>query len=80
MYRSPTKEKEAIIESTKNVCNVIVEAVERNNTHLIICGDFNYPSIDWGYEFVQEQTNIIKPVIDTILNVTLTHRSLMLYI
>ena len=68
MYRSPTNEKEASIGSTTKACNVILEAVKGNNTHLIICGDFNYPSIDWEYEFVHEQTNIIKPFINTIQN------------
>ena len=72
MYRSPTNEKEASIESTTKACNVILEAVERNSAHLIICGDFNYPSIDWEYEFVHEQTNIVKPFINTIQNVTCT--------
>ena len=75
MYRSPTKKKQGIIESTARLCNVIVEAVDRNSTHLIICGDFNYPSIDWEYEFVQEvligsmssfKNDIIKPFISTI--------------
>ena len=46
VYRTPTKEKQDIVESTTRVCKVVVEAVERNNTRLIICGDFNYPSID----------------------------------
>ena len=32
-------------ESTKNVCDIISEAVHRNNSHLLICGDFNYPGL-----------------------------------
>ena len=50
IYRSPTKEKEATTKSTIQVCDIISKAVERHNTHLLICGDFNYPEIDWENE------------------------------
>ena len=66
IYRSPTKEKAAIMESTKKVGEVISEAAERNYSHLLICGDFNYPNIDWDYEYIEESTNIISPFIETV--------------
>ena len=59
IYRSPTKEKTATIESTAKVCEVISEAIQKNSSHLLICGDFNYPSIDWEHEYVEESSNII---------------------
>ena len=66
IYRSPNKEKASIIETTTRVCEIIVEAMQRNNSHLLICGDFNYPLIDWENEYVDESSNIIKPFLDTI--------------
>ena len=35
-------------------------------SHLLICGDFNYPGIDWIHESVVETTETIQPFIDTI--------------
>ena len=52
LYRSPTKDNERTVQNTTGICRSISEAVERNNTHLLICGDFNYlyleyPEIVW---------------------------------
>ena len=60
------KGKQSTIESTTKIYKVIAEATQRNNSHLIICGDFNYPCIDWEHEFVEEHTDVIKPFIKTI--------------
>ena len=38
-----------------NVCKVIEEAILRDNTHMLKCGDFNYPYIDWENDFVHEK-------------------------
>lgn len=62
MYRTPNKDK--VEETTKAVCDVITEAVAREPTHLLICGDFNYPDIDWTCEFVKAES--VKLFIDTI--------------
>ena len=66
IYRSPTDDKLSTIESTAKVCKLINESVKRMNSHLIICGDFNYPRIDWESEFVDEKSSVITPFIDTI--------------
>ena len=66
IYRSPTKEKALIVESTLKICEVISEAVQRHNSHILICGDFNYPEIDWENEYVEESSDTIKPFVDTI--------------
>ena len=39
--------------------------MQKNRSHLLICGDFNYPSIDWEHEYVAERSNII-PFLQTI--------------
>ena len=57
VYRSPTKEKEATIKSTTQVCDLISEATGKNHSHLLICGDFNYPEIDWENESVGENSD-----------------------
>ena len=44
IYRSLTKEKEALLESTNQVCDILA------NAYLLICGDFNYREIDWENE------------------------------
>ena len=65
IYRSPTKEKIITKITTTRVCQVIKEAVQMKYSHLLICGDFNYPEIDWKYEYVDESTEI-KPFINTV--------------
>ena len=63
IYRSPAKDR---TESTKNVCDIISEAVHRNNSHLLICGDFNYPGIDWECDYVGDSPNTTAAFIETI--------------
>ena len=64
IYRTPNKENSKVTETTKKVCDIITEAVGRNNTHVVICGDFNYSEIDWDCEYVHLDT--IKPFIETV--------------
>ena len=45
---------------------MILDSVLRGNSHLVICGDFNYPNIDWENEFIGENFPIIAPFLDTI--------------
>jgi len=61
IYRSPTKEKSATKDTTDKVCEIISEAVQWNNTRLLICGDFNYPEIDWECDYVNNE--VVKPLI-----------------
>ena len=63
IYRSPAKDR---TESTKNVCDIISEAVHRNNSHLLICGDFNYPGIDWECDYVGDSPNTTAAFVETI--------------
>ena len=67
MYRNPKKEVQYIKDSTKKVCEVIQEASHMKHSHMFICGDCNYPEIDWIHESVDETTESIEPFIDTIL-------------
>ena len=66
IYRSPTKEKHSTIATTKKVCEIISKATKRERSHLVICGDFNFPDIDWENEFIKESTAVITPFIETI--------------
>ena len=66
MYRSPKKEVQYINNRTKKVCKVVQEATHMQHSHLLICGDFNYPEIDWIHESVDETTESFQPFIDTI--------------
>ena len=66
IYRSPSKDKEKTIGTTSKVCQILNEAVQRKNTHVLICGDFNYPEIKWENEYVLEQTPVIGPFISTV--------------
>ena len=59
IYRSPTNEKAETIENTTKVCQLIAETEQRNNLHLLIGGDFNYTSIDWENEYVDENSSTI---------------------
>ena len=61
MYRSPTGDRNSAIESTKGVSKMILNSVLRGNSHLVICGDFNYPNIDWENEFIGENLPNIAP-------------------
>ena len=42
IYRSPSVDT---LSSTNSLCDLLVSL--SNYTHLLICGDFNYPNIDW---------------------------------
>ena len=66
IYRSPTKEKHLSIETTTGVYKVIEEAILRDNTHMLICGNFNYPDIDWENDFVREKNTVIRPFINMV--------------
>ena len=69
IYRTPAKEREKVIETTTQVCNMVTKAVGRNDTHVLICGDFNYPEIDWECEYVNSES--IKPFIEVLQECTL---------
>ena len=65
IYRSPTKD------TTEKVCEIISEAIQRNNTRLLICGDFNYPEIDWECDYVKNE--VLKPFIVILQECHLRH-------
>ena len=67
----PAKERENVIETTTQVSNMmmVTKAVGKINTHVLICGDFNYPEIDWECEFVNSES--IKPFIEVLQECTL---------
>ncbi|MCH2416954.1 MAG: endonuclease/exonuclease/phosphatase family protein [Acidimicrobiales bacterium] len=64
IYRSPSKENSSTKDSTEKVCNVISEALQRNDTRLLICGDFNYPEIDWNSDYVNNKS--VEPFITSL--------------
>ena len=66
IYRSPSKEKEAAIRSTKQVCKLVSMATERNDTFLLICGDFNYRDINWENNTCDESNEYLSDFINTI--------------
>ena len=66
IYRSPTKEKAATVNSTNKVCDLLLKAVERRNTYLLICGDFNYRKVDWENESLEERHGHLSSFIATI--------------
>ena len=65
-YVVPTKEKEATVKSTNKVCDLLLKAVERRNTYLLICGDFNYREVDWENESLEERHDHLSSFITTI--------------
>ena len=65
MYRSPTKNKDDTKKTTDDVCKVIKEMNDQGKP-ILICGDFNYPEIDWKNEYVNDPSNAIYPFIDSI--------------
>ena len=66
VYRSPTKDKQKTVETTQKVCEILKEASQRGNSHLLICGDFNYPGINWENEHISETTPVISPFIEAV--------------
>ena len=65
VYRSPTKERDDTKKTTAAVCDVLNEMSGRGNLSLI-CGDFNYPEIEWDSEYVKEDDSVISPFIDVV--------------
>ena len=41
-----------------------MEAAQQGNSHLLICGDFNYPEIDWENQHVVETSHVIGNFIE----------------
>ena len=66
IYRSPTKEKEATLRSTTQVCDILSKAAERKHTHLLICGDFNYREIHWENKSIDENSGYLSTFVNTI--------------
>ena len=66
IYSSPTKEKAATVNSTNKVCDLLLKTVERENTYLLICGDFNYREVDWENESLEERHGHLSSFIATI--------------
>ena len=64
IYRSPSKDISITKESTEKVCKIISEALLRNDSRVLICGDFNYPEIDWDNDYVNKEA--IQPFIATL--------------
>ncbi len=44
IYRSPTYNNV----NTQTLCNLFQEVNDKNPSHILIVGDFNYPEIDWS--------------------------------
>ena len=66
IYRSHTREKDATLNSILQVCELLSKAVERKNTYLLICGDFNYQEIDWENESSDEKNEHLTTFINTV--------------
>ena len=65
MYRSPNKEMEEKKKTTEAVCRVLGE-MSGYRKQTLICGDFNYPEIDWKNEYVSDSSEAIGPFIDIV--------------
>ena len=52
------------LNSTMQVCELLSKAVERKNTYLLICGDFNYREIDWENESSDEKNEHLTTFMD----------------
>ena len=52
------------METTKQINQVLHSLDLIKFSHLLICGDFNYPEIDWDTEYVNAEA--IKPFMQTI--------------
>ena len=44
LYRSPSRHQQ---ESSDELCQLLHAACASKPTHLLVCGDFNLPNIDW---------------------------------
>lgn len=65
IYRSPTKDRASTVHTTAKVCDILKKAAQRNTSHVVICGDFNYPGIDWENEFIDE-SSVVLPFMETV--------------
>ena len=75
LYRSPNKDKTATLESTRYVCDIISIAVERNNTHLLITGEFNYRGIDWDNESFNEKNEYLSLFVNTTQDIKIRNKN-----
>ena len=60
IYRSPTAD---LVASTNSLCDLLSTAAT-SCSHLLICGDFNYPNINWINNIGHTSDSCTKQVID----------------
>ena len=65
VYRSPTKDRENTKRTTDDVSKVLRD-MTRLRKPTLVCGDFNYPEIDWESEYVKESSVTIAPFIEAV--------------
>ena len=53
MYRSPSNDKDVSCENTRLITLSIGKAMDRNPSHILVSGDFNFKEIDWENEYVR---------------------------
>jgi len=62
IYRSPSSD---MLTSTSQLCGLL-QSVASLSTHLLVCGDFNYPNIDWFTGCGQTSESCAQQFLDTL--------------
>ena len=66
MYRSPSNDKNMSCENTRLITLSIGKAMERNPSHILVSGDFNFKEIDWENEYVRGDHQHISLFMETL--------------
>ena len=66
IYRSPSGDKDSIMNSTTKICNILRCGTARNATRLLISRDFNLSGIDWENHCVQHNQEYLTQFVNTI--------------
>ena len=66
MYRSPSNDKNISCENTRLITLSIGKAMERNPSHILVSGDFNFKEIDWENEYVRGNHQHISLFMETL--------------
>ena len=62
VYRSPSSD----ISTSTTLLNELLRSVSSSCTHLLVCGDFNYPSIDWTTGYGRTSEPCAQQFLDTL--------------
>jgi len=71
VYRTPSKDKKIVTDTLSEICAIMDEMTKKNYSRFLMCGDFNYPEIDWLHEYIPNSSIDIMPFMNSVQELNL---------